>query len=78
MKFLISVKLNKYIIIVIDWLEFDETFEHLWNLSFDRSYYLIYYDLPILPIGVSQFLFSSHFQTWMLLIVKCKYTKDQL
>ena len=25
----ISIKLNKYIIVVIDWLEFDETFEHL-------------------------------------------------
>ena len=52
------------IIIVIDWLEFDETFEHLRYLSFDRSSYLI--------------LFSSDFETWMLLIVKCKYIKDQL
>ena len=52
---------NKYIIIVIDWLEFDEKFEHLWRLSFDRSYHLIYYDLPILPVEGSQFLFSSHF-----------------
>ena len=29
MKFLISIKINKNITIVIDWLEFDETFEHL-------------------------------------------------
>ena len=37
LKVLISIKLNKYIIIVIDCLEFDETFEHLWHLRSDRS-----------------------------------------
>ena len=28
---------NKFIIIVVNWLEFDQTFEHSWHLSFDRS-----------------------------------------
>ena len=28
---------NKSIIIVVNWLEFDKTFEHLWHLSFDKS-----------------------------------------
>ena len=28
---------NKFIIIIVNWLEMDQTFEHSWHLSFDGS-----------------------------------------
>ena len=39
-KFLVSIILNKYIIVIDCKLEFDETFENIYHLSFDRSFYL--------------------------------------
>ena len=37
--FFVALLLDRYIITLTGWLEFDEIFEHLCHLRFDRSYY---------------------------------------